>query len=116
MSVVTKNKMCMVTPRASQACELTNIQLPAAPAAKSGFVSPGLPRPAGQRCSWVTIRTLQRVRSGEYESPVATGIQMSPHIAGWSQEDLVAEMGWQLWLWALLGLDNDSLSAISWPL
>lgn len=45
----------------------------------------------------------RKVLSGESESPVATGTQMSPHTAGWSQEDLVAQKGRQLGIWTWLG-------------
>lgn len=116
MRVVTKNKMRMVTPRASQACELTNIQLPAAPAAQSGFVSPGLPRPAGQRCSRVTIRTLQRVLSGESESPVATGITNVPTHSRLVSRRPCGRDGLAAVTLGSAGLDNDPLSAVSWPL
>lgn len=77
----------------SQAGELTTFsqQPPLQP--KVALSLWALPRPAGQRCSGVTIRTLQREVSGESESPRATGTQMSPYTAGWSQEDLVAQMG-----------------------
>lgn len=103
--VRTRNKMHNGATGGSQASELTNIQ-PAATTPPAPPLQPkvalslrALPGPAGQRCSGVTIRTLQRELNGESESPRATGTQMSPHTAGWSQEDLVAQMGWQLGIW-----------------
>lgn len=89
--------------RGSQAGELTNIQLAAAPAAKSGFVPPGPSQACWSEMLWGHHQDTSERAHGESESPRATGTQMSPHRAGWSQEDLAAQMGWQLGIWTWLG-------------
>ena len=82
MSCHDKNKICVVTKRgdvkAGFQVSLAGRQAdafcpPACRQPKTALSSQAPPRPAGQRCSGVTVRTLERVPSVESGSPMATG-------------------------------------------